>query len=68
MKFLSRRWEEKMDSSLATHLIVAALCLTAMVFLVLFELNSRRNEAVRSKGKSREELADPRDGEKRKAA
>lgn len=56
-----------MDSSLATHLIVAALCMTAMVFLVLFELNSRRNETARSKAKPRQELAEPSDGEKRKA-
>jgi len=57
-----------MDSTLSSHLIVGALVLTAVLFLVFFELDSRRNEARREKAHARERLAGGRTPQEKECA
>ena len=57
-----------MDSTLSSHLIVAALVAIAVIFLVIFELDSRRNEAKRRKTYARETPGVRKDAEDRECA
>jgi len=57
-----------MDSTLSSHLIVGALVLTAVLFLVFFELDSRRNEARRENAHARERLAGGRTPQEKECA
>lgn len=57
-----------MDSALSSHLIVAALIATAVIFLVIFELDSRRNEAKRRKTYALQTRTTRKDAQNRECA